>query len=158
MGTVTGNYPDAARLVRFKVKLKAKKPDTLELVYDVKHGSIPAIRKGDSIEACGDYVTSNAPYEGNPVSPDGALVHWMHLADGLGHNLGYLIVNDVAYGRNEPIGDSRRIVRRGRGRRIGVDTTRQWRGTWFRSQQLAYDLAACLFNRQSTFLAQDAVC
>jgi hypothetical protein len=71
------------------------------VIYNEQFGAVPATRAGDQFEACGDYITSNAPSGQYPASPDGAIVHWIHQSPNpKSHDSGYLIVNGVVCGQN----------------------------------------------------------
>ena len=54
-----------------------------------------------SIEACGDYITSTAQSGPYPPSPDGAILHWVHMNPaGRGHDAGFLAINGTLYGQD----------------------------------------------------------
>lgn len=72
--------------------------DTLELVYNSKFGRLPALHAGATIEACGDYITSNQPTRRYPASPDGAIIHWVHKSKNKNHESGYLIIDGQPVG------------------------------------------------------------
>jgi hypothetical protein len=57
------------------------------------------VSAGAQIEACGDYITSNAPSGHFPASPDGAIVHWVHQSPNpKSHDSGFIVVNGVVCG------------------------------------------------------------
>jgi hypothetical protein len=97
-GTITQLYPDQTGHQHFEIQIGPDSGDTLEVVYDTQSGSIPNLEIGDSVEACGDYITSDAATSRYPASPDGAIIHWVHRADGHSkHPDGFTIVNGVIY-------------------------------------------------------------
>jgi hypothetical protein len=65
----------------------------------VGFGATPTVQVGDTVEACGDYITSYAQGGGYAASPSGALIHWIHRSDSANHPSGYLMVNGVLYGQ-----------------------------------------------------------
>ena len=83
--------------------------DTIEIVYNKAFGKLPKIRSGMSIEACGDYITAREKAGNYPPSPEGAIIHWVHInTDGYGqliererHEDGFLRIDGVVYG-NRP--------------------------------------------------------
>jgi len=96
-GTVTQLYSNQTGHQHFQMTMEGTS-QTLEVVYEMNFGKIP-VQVGASVEACGDYITSNAPYQGYPVSPDGALIHWVHRSDTSKHPQGFVIENNVVYGQ-----------------------------------------------------------
>lgn len=77
----------------------AQKVDRLEVVYNVEFGRLPRLQPGDTVEACGDYITSSAPTDRYRASPDDAIIHWVHENPrGKGHESGFLRINGVVYG------------------------------------------------------------
>ena len=99
-GTVTSLYADETGHRHFQLTMNSSTPETIEIVYDLKFGALPPLKAGDMIEACGDYITSNAPYQGYPISPDGALIHWVHRTDTASHDAGFLTINGQVFGQN----------------------------------------------------------
>ncbi|NDD90835.1 DUF3465 domain-containing protein [bacterium] len=83
----------------FEIQIGPGPQDTLEVVFNLDFGR-PEVKQGDLVEACGDYITSNAPTERYQASPSGAIVHWVHEnARGGSHPDGYIVVNDrLMYG------------------------------------------------------------
>lgn len=100
LGKITNMFPDQTGHNHFEITLDATTPDTIEIVYDFKFGALPTLHMGDKIEACGDYITSNAPFQHYPASPDGAMLHWVHRTDTPRHDGGFVIVNDTLFGQN----------------------------------------------------------
>ena len=75
--------------------------DTIEIIYNEDFGQLPQLELGESVEACGDYITSTAPSGPYPASPNGAILHWVHNnPSGKGHPPGYLVISNVLYGYN----------------------------------------------------------
>ena len=103
-GHVVRVYPDRNGHNHFAIQIGPKDTDTLEVVYNQQFGAVPTPTVGIQVEACGDYITSVAPSPGPggvtyPASPDGALIHWVHMAPARsGHNSGYLVVGGVVTG------------------------------------------------------------
>ena len=78
----------------FEIQIGPKPQDTLEVVFNRDFGS-PQAKVGDEVEACGDYITSNAPTERYQPSPSGAIIHWVHEnSRGGAHPDGFLVTND----------------------------------------------------------------
>ena len=77
--------------------------EVIEVIYNEAFGDVEEdVKVGDQVEACGDYITSNAPSGPYPASPDGAILHWVHMASGSGHPNGYLRINGMLYGDEQP--------------------------------------------------------
>jgi hypothetical protein len=99
-GVVENIYPDRNGHDHFQLRLGPHPKDTLELVYNQSFGEIGALVPGSSVEACGDYITSNAPTQIYEPSPDGAILHWIHRSTKpKRHPSGYLILNGTLYGQ-----------------------------------------------------------
>ncbi|MEN9722832.1 MAG: hypothetical protein RJB38_818 [Pseudomonadota bacterium] len=78
----------------FEIQIGSRPQDTLEVVFNRDFGR-PAVKVGDDVEACGDYITSNAPTQRYQASPSGAIIHWVHENErGGAHPDGYVVVND----------------------------------------------------------------
>ncbi|MBC7690562.1 MAG: DUF3465 domain-containing protein [Methylotenera sp.] len=100
-GNVATVYPDRNGHGHFSIQIGPNRTDTLEVVYNQDFGSIPAIRVGEKVEACGVYITSIAADE-FPKSPDGAIIHWVHRnPKGRGHDDGYLAIDGILYGQGD---------------------------------------------------------
>jgi hypothetical protein len=101
-GRISKLYVDKNGHNHFQIEMDAGKPDTLEVIYNQDFGSLPKLAVGMEIEACGDYITSNAPTPKYPASPDGAIIHWIHRSrDVKKHDSGYLQIDGSVYG-NRP--------------------------------------------------------
>jgi len=78
----------------FEIQIGSKPQDTLEVVFNRDFGS-PQAKVGDEVEACGDYITSNAPTPKYQPSPSGAIIHWVHEnSRGGAHPDGFVVTND----------------------------------------------------------------
>ena len=98
-GTVSQVYPDKNGHKHFEIHLDTPAGDPLEIVYNVSFGGLPTIQKGMSVEACGDYITSNQATAQYPASPDGGILHWIHKSPKpSGHASGYVEIDNVIYG------------------------------------------------------------
>lgn len=99
-GPVVLVYPDKNDHSHFLIQIGKDENDTLEVIYNINFGELPALTDGDQVEACGDYITSNAPYQRYPASPAGAIIHWIHRAPNpKKHPHGFLTINDHVYGQ-----------------------------------------------------------
>lgn len=102
-GVVTQVYPDRNGHHHFQLRIGKGKDDTIEIIYNEAFGSTPGIEEGTDVEACGDYITSNAQNGPYPASPDGAILHWVHMSPRPERHLsGYIAVNGEAYGLENP--------------------------------------------------------
>lgn len=105
VGMVSDIYPDHNGHTHFAIALDAKPGDNLEVVYNQSFGALPHLAVGMNVEACGDYITSDAPTSQYPASPAGAIMHWIHRnPKGAGHPSGYLIINGSLYGQGSGSG------------------------------------------------------
>lgn len=85
--------------MHFSIRIGNQPGETLEVVYNVEFGDMPAPNVGDQVIACGDYITSNAPTDRYQPSPDGAIIHWVHRSPDLQrHQHGYVVINQRLYG------------------------------------------------------------
>ncbi len=99
-GVVSDIYPDKNGHDHFAIVLDQDPTHNVELVYNQSFGSLPKIRVGMKVEACGDYITSNQPTSQYPASPAGAIIHWIHKnPSGQGHKSGYLMIDGTLYGQ-----------------------------------------------------------
>jgi hypothetical protein len=75
----------------------------IEVIYNLSFGSAPAYpHAGSVITACGDYITSTAPSDHYPASPDGGIVHWIHRSPNGHHPDGFFMIDGMVYGQNNP--------------------------------------------------------
>ncbi|OFY99005.1 MAG: hypothetical protein A2Z97_01465 [Bdellovibrionales bacterium GWB1_52_6] len=99
-GVITEIYPDKNGHEHFQITMGKRPGDTLEIIYNKDFGQIPSIQFGMQVEACGDYITSTAQSGPYPASPDGAILHWIHMNPrGKGHDAGYLVLDGKLYGQ-----------------------------------------------------------
>jgi hypothetical protein len=98
-GVLQHAYADKSGHDHFEIKIGSGPTDNIEVVYNQEFGSLPQLRPGMIVEACGDYITSNAATSKYPPSPDGAIVHWVHRANGGNHQSGYLVINGILCGQ-----------------------------------------------------------
>ncbi len=88
---ILGSRPSHAH---FEIQIGPRPQDTLEVVFNLDFGR-PQPKVGDEVEACGDYITSNAPTPRYKPSPSGAIIHWVHEnSRGGPHPDGYILLND----------------------------------------------------------------
>ncbi len=93
-------YSDATSHHHWQVQIGPNETDTIEVIYNEDFGGVPDVHPGSEIEACGDYITSNAPSGYYPASPDGGLVHWVHLSTSKKHLSGFLVVDGTVCGQD----------------------------------------------------------
>ena len=100
VGTLAKTYQDHSGHHHYSVLIGENQNDTIEVIYNEQFGPVPAADPGTAVEACGDYITSNNSAGHFPVSPDGAIVHWVHQSPNPGtHDSGYLVMNGVVCGQ-----------------------------------------------------------
>ncbi|MBC7658246.1 MAG: hypothetical protein H7249_00905 [Chitinophagaceae bacterium] len=94
-GPISRIFPDATGHNHISVQIGATPEDAIEVIYNESFGALPPLTVGQTLEACGDYITSlNAGKHG---SPDNAILHWVHKSTS-SHKSGYIVVNGVVYG------------------------------------------------------------
>ena len=99
-GIVRDIYPDHTGHHHFAIDLDSNPNDSIEVIYNVGFGELPAIKIGMKVEACGDYITSNAPTGQYQASPNGAIIHWVHRnPKPQGHKSGFLVIDGALYGQ-----------------------------------------------------------
>lgn len=102
-GEVIDVYSDKNGHAHFSVQIGRYERDTIEVIYNFDFGRIPKIREGMQVQACGDYITSTAKSGPYPASPDGAILHWVHMNPrDKGHVPGYLMIDGRLYGQELP--------------------------------------------------------
>lgn len=99
-GVVDEIFPDRNGHKHFSLKIGPRQEDHVEIIYNLNFGYMPDPNLGDKVEACGDYITSNAPNNGYQASPDGAIIHWVHASNNKKHESGFVIINNVFYGNH----------------------------------------------------------
>ncbi|QDK45956.1 hypothetical protein DOM22_12745 [Bdellovibrio sp. ZAP7] len=97
-GVVTNIYQGKASHQHFQVKIGDGPRDTIEVIYNTSFREIDNLRIGGVVEACGDYITSNAKAGHYKPSPDGAILHWVHESTNSRHDSGYVMVDGVLHG------------------------------------------------------------
>jgi hypothetical protein len=106
-GTITALYPDHSGHEHFAIQLGSDPSQGIEVVYNEDFGNLPALSVGMTVEACGDFVKSNAPAGPYPASPMGAIIHWVHInpsqAPGA-HPSGFLVINGQLCGQDASSG------------------------------------------------------
>jgi hypothetical protein len=100
LGTLTKVFADHSGHHHMEVKIGNGAGDDVEVIYNEAFGAMPALAPGMTVEACGDYITSNAPSGQYPASPDGAIVHWVHKSNNANHPSGYVVIDGVVCGQN----------------------------------------------------------
>jgi hypothetical protein len=105
-GTLVQLFPDEHGHNHFSVQIGNQPGDAIEVVYNISFGALPQLTPGMNVEACGDYITSTAQAGPYPASPDGAILHWVHLnPSGHGHASGYVAIDGQAYGQGHGHGN-----------------------------------------------------
>ncbi len=100
-GTLVKAFPDHSGHHHYEVLIGGNQNDTVEVIYNEAFGPVPTVTPGMTVEACGDYITSNAPAGHFPASPDGAIVHWVHESPNpASHDSGYVMLGGVLCGQN----------------------------------------------------------
>ena len=98
-GLLLKNYADHSGHHHYQIQIGDLNTETVEVIYNESFGNIPQLQAGAKFEVCGDYITSNAPAGGYPASPDGAIIHWVHLSPNLkSHESGFVRINSEYYG------------------------------------------------------------
>ena len=101
-GTIDRVYEDHSGHSHFEIRIGDTSDANLEVIYNVEFGSLPSLGQGMTVEACGDYITSSAPADGYPASPDGAIIHWVHGSNNpKKHPSGFLAIDGAVYGQLE---------------------------------------------------------
>lgn len=99
-GIVERIFPDRNGHDHFEIQIGPDaRTDTVEVVYNQAFGRLPEISRGMHVEACGDFIVSNAPTEKYPASPSGAVIHWVHANPHGRHASGYLWIDGVVFGQ-----------------------------------------------------------
>jgi hypothetical protein len=81
----------------------AARNEHIEIVYNKSFGKVDDVKTGSTVEACGDYITSNAKSGGYEASPMGAIIHWVHASnDTAKHSDGFLMIDGHLYGQEKP--------------------------------------------------------
>ncbi len=105
-GTIETIYPIKNGHDHFQVKIGSKPTDTIEIIYNRSFGPLDALIPGQTVEACGDYITSTAPTANYEPSPDGDILHWVHRSNNTAkHKSGYVIMNGKVLGQGSGTGN-----------------------------------------------------
>ena len=105
LGKVSDIYPDHNGHTHFAIVFDANPKDNLEIIYNQTFGALPHLAVGMTVEACGDYITSDAPTTQYPASPAGAIIHWIHRNPSAhGHPSGYLMIDGALFGQGNGSG------------------------------------------------------
>jgi hypothetical protein len=100
LGRLLRRYTNRSGHHHFSIGIGKSETDTIELIYNVEFGPIPALKVGSVVEACGDYITAKKRNGHYPPSPDGAILHWVHInPDSQGHEHGYVVFDGVVTGQ-----------------------------------------------------------
>ena len=100
-GTLQKTFKDKTGHKHWEIRIGDKSKDLIELIYNEDFGRLPESYIGMKIEACGDYITSNKPTGNLPASPDGAIIHWVHISSTPKHPSGFVVVDGTVYGQHE---------------------------------------------------------
>ena len=76
--------------------------DQIEVVYNKAFGPVPSMNVGMKVWACGDFINASQSSGGYSASPDGAIIHWVHLNPGdrgSKHPSGFIYVDDTLVGQ-----------------------------------------------------------
>jgi hypothetical protein len=101
-GDVVAIYPNQTGHTHFAIQIGPDANQTLEVIYDLAFGAVPQVQMGMHIQACGDYITSDKATPQYPISPCGAIIHWIHMAPKPTHKNGFLMMNGQVYGQQAP--------------------------------------------------------
>jgi hypothetical protein len=100
-GKIAGIYPNENGHQHFAIQIGSDKTDLIEVIYNTSFGRLPRLSIDMDVEACGDYITSNAQAGPYPPSPVGAIIHWIHRSPNLEkHESGYLMIDGTLYGQD----------------------------------------------------------
>jgi hypothetical protein len=80
---------------RFQVQIGPEKTDTIEIFYNGRFTPRPALKKGDKIEACGEFAADSSANAKTPF----AVLYWTHAAKVYPHTEGYLNSQGKTFGR-----------------------------------------------------------
>lgn len=127
-GPLTRLYSDRNGHAHFQIQIGNSSGETLEVIYNEAFGSLPDdIEVGVTVEACGDYITSNSRSGPYPASPDGAIIHWVHMnPQHSGHPSGFLIIGGVLFGMDAKNAGPKPYPNRPHNR-YGQQQQRNWR-------------------------------
>ncbi len=87
------------------LKIGPLETDTMEIVFNRGFGD-PQLKIGDAVKGCGDVIVSKEETDRYLPSPDGAIIHYLHMSNGANHPDGYIKVGDHIYGEKPEAPDS----------------------------------------------------
>jgi len=73
----------------FQIQIGPQKTDTVEVVYSEDFGQMKEPAQGETVEACGDFLNTSRQRNSGP---SGAIIHWVHRANCMDHEHGYVLV------------------------------------------------------------------
>lgn len=89
----------------FEIQIGSNENDVLEVVYSSDFGALSKVQVGADVQACGDFINTSAQGPGRgPVSPSGAIIHWVHKSGCMDHENGYVAIDGKLFG----FGDDRK--------------------------------------------------
>ena len=106
-GLITTVYPNRNGHNHFAIQLGDDASQGIEVVYSIAFGALPQLTPGMKVEACGEFINSDAPTSQYPASPMGAIIHWVHtnLKQGANaHPSGFIVIDGALFG--EKVGKS----------------------------------------------------
>ena len=103
-GTVVRLYGMQGDHHHLSVQIGNNVTEVIEVIYNQAFGKIVRqVEVGSTLQACGDYITSNKATGRYRASPDGAILHWVHHSTNPNrHPDGYLMIDGNLYGDDEP--------------------------------------------------------
>jgi hypothetical protein len=106
-GTVLQAYPDHSGHQHFQLQIGPNpKKDTIEVIYNRDFGDAPEPYEGMQVSACGDYITATKKSPHGPASPDGAIIHWVHMnPDNKGHPHGFMVMDGELIGYDHSVAE-----------------------------------------------------
>jgi hypothetical protein len=97
-GTVTKLIPDRLHQ-RFEIQIGPEKDDTVAIFYNGSFPPKPKVKKGDPIEACGEFVANSYTRLPDPKpEQNSAIVFWTHKFGFYPHPEGFLTASGKTYG------------------------------------------------------------
>lgn len=100
-GPISRVFPPRNNHDHFEIRLGNGTGEVLEVVFSHDFGTLPELKEGMIVTACGDYITSTAQTGTYPPSPSGAIIHWIHYNPGdrdKRHEHGFTVVDGKLYG------------------------------------------------------------
>ncbi|MFN3455326.1 MAG: hypothetical protein ACK41T_10240 [Pseudobdellovibrio sp.] len=94
-GTLLKVYNDKTDHDHFQIQIGPESNDVVEIIYNAEFGTLPELKSNMQIEVCGDYITTKK--SGYGASPDGAIIHWVHMSNSGNHPSGYVTIDGIVY-------------------------------------------------------------